>query len=404
MKKTIRDINFKNKGVLVRVDFNVPLKDGVVKDDNRIREALPTINYLLDNGAKVCLCSHLGKIDFKDPEKTPLDMAKNDMKFVAPKLEELLGKHVYYVDEVYGNKVDETWKSLKPGEVMLIQNTRYIKGETKNDPELAKELAKDKDVFVMDAFGSAHRSHSSTYGVAEILKNEGKETALGFLMEKEVNSLSKCVEAKEHPYVAVLGGAKVSDKIKVIESLLEKVDKIIVGGAMAYTFLKSEGVDVGNSRVEEDQLDFAKNCLEKANGKIVLPVDHICADDFETPNEIKLCKGSIDKGFMGLDIGPETIELYKKVLDDAKVIFWNGPMGVFEDSRFATGTKSVCAHIASLKGAFSVIGGGDSASAAKQFGYKEEFSHVSTGGGASLEMIENNGVLPGIEIIEDKGE
>ena len=402
MKKTIKDINFNGKGVLVRVDFNVPLKDGVVKDDNRIKEALPTINYLLENGAKVCLCSHLGKIDFKDPNKTPLDMAKNDMKFVVAKLEELLGKHVYYVDEVYGSKVEETWNNLKQGEVMLIQNTRYIKGETKNDPELAKELAKGKDVFVMDAFGSAHRSHSSTYGVAEVLKQEGKETALGFLMEKEVTSLSKCVEANEHPYVAVLGGAKVSDKIKVIEALLEKVDKIIIGGAMAYTFLASQGVNIGNSRVENEQLDFAKSCLEKADGKIVLPVDHICANDFANPSEIKCCTGDIDEGFMGLDIGPKTIELYKSVLDDAKVIFWNGPMGVFEDTRFATGTKSVCAHIASLKDAFSVIGGGDSAAASKEFGYKQEFSHVSTGGGASLEMIENNGILPGIEIIEDK--
>ena len=402
MKKTIRDINFKGKGVLVRVDFNVPLKEGKVKDDNRIKEALPTINYLLENGAKVCLCSHLGKIDFKDPNKTPLDMAKNDMKFVAPKVEELLGRKVIYVDEVYGSKVDEAWANLKEGEVMLIQNTRYIKGETKNDVELAKELAKNKDVFVMDAFGSAHRSHSSTYGVAEVLKSEGKETALGFLMEKEVNSLSKCVEANEHPYIAVLGGAKVSDKIKVIESLLEKVDKIIIGGAMAYTFLASQGVNIGNSRVETDQLDFAASCLEKANGKIVLPVDHVCANDFENPSEIRLCKGNIDEGFMGLDIGPETIELYKEVLNDAKVIFWNGPMGVFEDTRFATGTKSVCAHIASLNNAFSVIGGGDSAAASKEFGYKDDFSHVSTGGGASLEMIENNGKLPGIEIIEDK--
>lgn len=402
MKKTIKDISFENKGVLVRVDFNVPLKDGKVKDDNRIKEALPTINYLLENGAKVCLCSHLGKIDFKDPNKTPLDMAKNDMKFVAPKVEELLGRKVHYVDEVYGDKVDETWAKLKAGEVMLIQNTRYIKGETKNDRELAKELAKNKDVFVMDAFGSAHRSHSSTYGVAEILKNEGKETALGFLMEKEVNALSKCVEANEHPYVAVLGGAKVSDKIKVIESLLEKVDKIIIGGAMAYTFLASKGINIGNSRVESDQLDFARNCLEKANGKIVLPIDHVCANDFENPTEIKLCKEGIEEGFMGLDIGNETIELYKNVLSDAKVVFWNGPMGVFEDTRFANGTKSICAYIASLTDTFSVIGGGDSAAASKEFGYKDDFSHVSTGGGASLEMIENNGVLPGIEIIEDK--
>ena len=402
MKKTIKDINFDGKGVLVRVDFNVPLKDGKVKDDNRIKEALPTINYLLDNGAKVCLCSHLGKIDFKDGEKTKLDMAKNDMKFVAPRVEELLNRKVYYVDEVYGNNVDETWANLKSGEVMLIQNTRYIKGETKNDMDLAKELAKNKDVFVMDAFGSAHREHSSTYGVASLLKEEGKETALGFLMEKEVVALSKCVEGKERPYIAVLGGAKVSDKIKVIDSLLEKVDKILIGGAMAYTFLASEGLSVANSRVEKEQLDYARECLKKANGKIVLPLDHVCADDFENPSEIRLCVADIDEGFMGLDIGPQTIELYKSILKESKVVFWNGPMGVFEDSRFANGTRSICEYLASLQETFTVIGGGDSAAASKEFNCKELFSHVSTGGGASLEMIENNGILPGIEIIEDK--
>ena len=282
--KTIKDIEVTGKTVLVRVDFNVPRdkKTGEITNDNRIVAALPTLKYLLEQGPKaVVLFSHLGKVDHKDPEKCAANKAKNDMKFVAPKVEELLGQHVYYVDEVYGEKVDNAWVNLKEGEVMLIQNTRYIKGETKNDPELAKELAKNKDVFVMDAFGSAHRSHSSTYGVAEILASEGKETALGFLMEKEVNSLSKCVEANEHPYVAVLGGAKVSDKIKVIEALLEKVDKIIIGGAMAYTFLASKGINIGNSRVEKEQLDFAKNCLEKADGKIVLPIDHVCADDFE---------------------------------------------------------------------------------------------------------------------------
>ena len=402
MKKTIRDMNFEGKRVLVRVDFNVPLKDGVVKDDNRIREAIPTIEYLVDRGAKVVLCSHLGKVDHKDPVKCEENKKKNDMKYVVSTLEKLLGQSVVYVDEVVGDKVDAALAELDEGEVMLLQNTRYEKGESKNDSELAQKMAKNIDAFVMDAFGSAHRAHVSTYGVPELLNKEGKETAIGFLMEKEIEALTKCVEANEHPYVAVLGGAKVSDKIKVIEGLLKKADKIIIGGAMAYTFLKAMGVEVGKSLVEDEQLEFAKKCLKLGKKKIVLPIDHVCADDFANPSEIKLCQESIDEGFMGLDIGPKTIELYKQVLSDAKVVFWNGPMGMFEVPAYAEGTKKVCESIAKLEGAFSVIGGGDSASAAKQLGFKDKFSHVSTGGGASLEMIENNGSLPGIDIIQDK--
>ena len=402
MKKTIRDINLEGKNVLVRVDFNVPLKDGVVKDDNRVREAIPTIKYLIGQGAKVVLCSHLGKIDHKDPEKCEADKKKNDMKYVVPTLEELLGQKVYYVDEVYGDKVSETLHNLNNGEVMLLQNTRYEKGESKDDPELARNMAKDIDVFVMDAFGSAHRAHASTYGVPELLNEEGKETAIGFLMEKEIEALTKCVEAKEHPYVAVLGGAKVSDKIKVIEGLLKKADKIIIGGAMAYTFLKAKGVEVGKSLVEDDQLEFAKKCLEEGKEKIILPVDHIVSFDFEGEESMPTINENIPDMFFGLDIGPKTRAYFDSELANAKIVFWNGPMGVFENPMFAEGTKKVCESIAKLDGAFSVIGGGDSASAAKQLGFKDRFSHVSTGGGASLEMIENDGKLPGIDIIQDK--
>jgi len=285
---------------------------------------------------------------------------------------------------------------------MLLQNTRYEKGESKNDPELAKRMAKNIDVFVMDAFGSAHRAHASTYGVAEFLNNNGKETAIGFLMEKEIEALTKCVEAKEHPYVAVLGGAKVSDKIKVIEGLLNKADKIIVGGAMAYTFLKARGVEVGKSLVEDEQLDFAKKCLEVGKGKILLPLDHIVSYDFEGIEYMPTINDNIPDMFFGLDIGPRTRAYFDKELASAKIVFWNGPMGIFENPVFAKGTEEVCKSIAKLDGAFSVIGGGDSAAAAKQLGFKERFSHVSTGGGASLEMIENNGSLPGIDIIQDK--
>lgn len=402
MKKTIKDLNLEGKNVLVRVDFNVPLKDGVVKDDNRIKEALPTINYLVEQGAKVVLCSHLGKVDHKDPQKCEADKKKNDMAHVVSTLEKLLGKTVHYVDEVYGEKVDSALSSLNNGDVMLLQNTRYEKGESKNDPELAINMAKNIDVFVMDAFGSAHRAHASTYGVPELLNNSGKETAIGFLMEKEIEALSKCVEASAHPYVAVLGGAKVSDKISVIEGLLNKADKIIIGGAMAYTFLKAKGIEVGKSLVEDEQLDFAKKCLEIGKDKIVLPIDHIVSYDLEGSEYMPTINENIPDMFYGLDIGPKTRSYFDSELANAKIVFWNGPMGVFENPSFAEGTKKVCESIANLDGAFSVIGGGDSASAAKQLGFKEKFSHVSTGGGASLEMIENDGKLPGIDIIANK--
>lgn len=392
--------NLSDKVIIVRVDFNVPLKDGAIRDDNRIVAALPTIKYLLSQHAKVVLMSHLGKIDFKkSEEEIKAAKAKNTLKPVAVRLGELLNMEVKFSEATRGKELKNLVHSLKDGEVLLIQNTRYEKGETKNDPELSKEWASLGDGFVMDAFGSAHRAHASTFGVPEEMKNEGKPTAVGYLVEKEVKSLSRCVKADVHPYIAILGGFKVSDKIKVIESLLKKTDKILIGGAMAYTFLKALGKGIGTSPCELDQLNYAKKCYE--TGKIVLPVDAVVTDKFEEGSDrvIKTVEGNIPDGFEGMDIGPKTIELFKNEIAKAKLIFWNGPAGVFEQKEFQTGTIEVCKAITENKDCFSVIGGGDSAAAAKQFGYKDKFSHVSTGGGASLEMIENDGHLPGIDVI-----
>jgi phosphoglycerate kinase len=390
------------KKVMVRVDFNVPLKGEEIRDDNRVVSALPTIKALLAKHARVVLFSHLGKVDWgkKTDEEVAAQMKKNNMAFVYPRLKQLLeGVNVYFSEATSGEKLTEAIEKLHDGEVLLVQNTRYEKGESKNKPELSADWAKNFDVFVMDAFGSAHRAHASTYGVPEILKKEGKEVALGYLMEKEVKNLNACVNPTAHPYIAILGGFKVSDKIKVIDSLLKKCDKILIGGAMAYTFLKALGKEIGTSPCEADQLDYALKCYE--SGKIVLPVDTICADGFDNYTITQTVKaGLIPDGFEGLDVGPETVKLYASEIAKAKVIFWNGPMGVFENPDFQAGTIGVCKAIADNKNCFSVIGGGDSAAAAKQFGYADKFSHVSTGGGASLEMIENDGHLPGIDVIE----
>ena len=410
-KMTVTDLkNLQGKVVFVRVDFNVPLKNGVINDDNRIVAALPTINYLREQGARVVLFSHLGKVDHKDPVKCAENKAKNDMKFVAPRLAELLNDEVVYVPETRGEELTAAVKALKDGKVLLMQNTRYEKGESKNDAELSAYWASLADVFVMDAFGSAHRAHASTYGVPEILNKEGRPTALGFLMEKEVVGLNRCVNItdEDRPFVAILGGAKVSDKILVVEKLLEKADKVLIGGAITCTFLKALGKPVGSSRYEADQLDFALKCVEiaKAKNKLVLPIDHVVADDFAMPLDVRKTDGvEIADGFERLDIGPRTREYYRDVLANAKTVFWNGPMGVFENPLFADGTEEICKILTELtakKGAFTVIGGGDSASAAAQMGYKDGFSHVSTGGGASLELIQNEGHLPGIDVIADK--
>ena len=406
---TVKDlVDVKGKRVLVRVDFNVPLKNGEIRDDNRIVAALPTIKDLLAKGARVVLFSHLGKVKHKlateDPEKFAKQIKDGNLAPVAVRLAELLGQPVNFVDETRGAKLEAAVAAMKDGDVVLVQNTRYEKGEEKNDEELGKYWASLGDAFVMDAFGSAHRAHASTYGIPAALKANGKPVAMGYLVEKEVANLTKCVDVKDEyrPYVAILGGLKVSDKIKVIESLLNKCDKVLIGGAMAFTFLRALGHTTGNSPVEEDQLEYAKNCYVKANGKIVLPVDSVIGDAFDPAERTTVetvQSGEIPEGFQGLDIGPKTRELFANEIAKARMIFWNGPSGVFEQDEFQKGTLAICEAIAKNDKAFTVCGGGDSAAAVKQFGYKDKFSHVSTGGGASLEMIENDGHLPGIDVV-----
>ena len=396
-KKTVKDLNVSGKRVIVRVDFNVPIKDGVIKDDNRIVQALPTINYLVDEGAKVILLSHLGKVDHKDPEKTASDKKKNNMAPVAARLAELVKVPVRFVDETRGAELEKAISEMKDSEIVVLQNTRYEKGESKNDPELSKYWASLGDLFVTDAFGSVHRAHSSTVGIAEILPS-----ALGFLVEKEVTMLSKAVHNPERPFVAILGGAKVSDKINVIENLLTTADKVIIGGGMAYTFLKAQGKEIGTSLCEDDKIEMAKEFLAKASDKLVLPVDFRVAKEFseECDNYIT-DENHIPSDYMGLDIGPKSIELFKNVLQGAKTVVWNGPMGVFEMKTYAVGTIEVCKAISSLPGAYTVIGGGDSARAAIENGFQDDFSHISTGGGASLEFMEGK-ELPGIAVIQEK--
>jgi phosphoglycerate kinase len=395
-KQTVKDLDVKGKKVIVRVDFNVPLKDGVITNDNRIRAALPTINYLTENGAKVILLSHLGKVNHKDPEKTEGDKKKNNMAPVAARLAELVPNKVSFCPVTRGEELENMVAALNEGDILLVQNTRYEKGEEKNDPDLGAYWASLGDLFVSDAFGSVHRAHASTVGIAQHLPS-----ACGFLVELEVANLSKAIDNPARPMVAILGGAKVSDKIKVIENFLNIADKIIIGGAMAYTFFAAEGRKVGTSRVEEDRVELAKEFLDKANGKIILPVDNVCSTEFSEETESKVFEGDIADGWMGLDIGPKTIELYKKELEGAKTVVWNGPMGVFEWEKYAVGTKAVCQAIADLPDCVSVIGGGDSAAAAISMGYADKFTHISTGGGASLEFMEGNG-LPGIDAIQDK--
>ena len=393
-KITVKDLDVKGKHVIVRVDFNVPHKGNVITDDNRVRAALPTINYLTENGAKVLLLSHLGKV------KTEEDKAKNDMSIVAECLAKLQNAPVTFVNATRGEELENAVKAQEEGTIVLMQNTRYEKGESKNDPELGKYWASLGDLFVEDAFGSVHRAHASTVGIPSNLP-EGC-SAVGFLVEKELNVLGGALNDPKRPFVAILGGAKVSDKIGVIDNLLKIADKVLIGGGMSYTFSAATGGKIGDSLLEADKEDLAKEFMEKGAGKLFLPVDTVEANAFDNATEIKTVKaGEVDDGFQGLDIGPETVELFKKELAGAKTVFWNGPMGVFEKPEYAKGTVAVCEAIANLDGATTIIGGGDSASAAKNLGYADKFSHISTGGGASLEFMEGK-ELPGVAVIPEK--
>ena len=394
-KKIVTDLQVEGKKVLVRVDFNVPLKDGVITDDNRIVQALPTIKYLIDHNAKVILFSHLGKV------KSEEDKAKLSLRPVAERLSELLEKPVTFVPETRGEKLEAAINALKEGDVLLFENTRFEdldgKKESKNEPELGKYWASLGDLFVNDAFGTAHRAHASNVGIASQL-----ESAAGFLMEKEIKFIGGAVDNPERPFVAILGGAKVSDKIGVINSLLDKADKVLIGGGMAYTFFKAMGREVGLSLLELDRVELAKEIMEKAGDKLVLPIDNVVAKEFSNDAVATIvASDAIPADQEGLDIGPKTVELFASYLKDAKTVVWNGPMGVFELPNFAKGTIGVCEAIANLEGATTIIGGGDSAAAAISLGYADKFTHISTGGGASLEYLEGK-ELPGVAAISDK--
>ena len=399
-KLTVADLQLEGKKVLMRVDFNVPVKDGVVGDDNRIVAALPTLKYVLDHKGKAILFSHLGRIK-KEEDKPGLSMRP-----VAEKLSNLLNKPVTFVPVTRGAQLEEAIDQMQDGDVLVVQNTRYedvidgeyVKHESGNDPELGKYWASLGDVFVNDAFGTAHRKHASNVGIAT---NMPGKAAAGFLMEKEIKFLGDAVDNPVHPFVAILGGAKVSDKIGVITNLLAKADKIIVGGGMAYTFKAAKGEKVGNSLVEQDKIDLAKDLLAKAEGKLVLPVDDVVADKFANDADSKVVEGDIEDGWMGLDIGPKSVELFKNTLADAKTVVWNGPMGVFEMPNFAKGTLEVGKFLGTLSDATTIVGGGDSTAAAKQLGIADKLTHISTGGGASLTYLEGQ-PLPGIMALSEK--
>lgn len=395
-KKTIEDINVAGKKVLVRCDFNVPLQDGVITDENRLVGALPTIKYLIAQGAKVILCSHLGKP--KGEPKPELSLAP-----VAKRLSEMLGQEVVFAADtnVVGENAKAAVSNMKDGDVVLLENTRYRKEETKNEENFSKELASLADIFVNDAFGTAHRAHCSTVGAGQFLE----ERACGYLIQKELKFLGEAVANPVRPFTAILGGAKVSDKINVINQLLDKVDNLIIGGGMAYTFLKSQGYEIGDSLLEADKVDYAKEMIEKAEAKgvkLYLPVDFKTADRFAADAEVVITEDqNIADGYQGLDIGPKTVEKFVDVVNNSKTIVWNGPMGVFEFEAFAGGTLAIAKAMAALEDATTVIGGGDSAAAVNQLGFGDKMTHVSTGGGASLEFLEGK-ELPGIAALDNK--
>jgi phosphoglycerate kinase len=388
-KKTIRDIDAKGKKVLVRVDFNVPTKEGVVGDDTRIQAALPTIKYLLEQGAAVILCSHLGR-----PKGGPEE--KYSMKPVAEHLAKLLGMPVAFATDCIGPAATEAAQSLKPGGVLLLENTRFHAEEEKNDMEMAKQLASLADLYVNDAFGTAHRAHASTEGVTHFLPG-----VAGFLLEKEIKYLGQVVADPKKPFVAIMGGAKISDKIGVIKNLLTKADAVLIGGGMANTFFKAQGLDMADSLVEDEALETAKSLLKDAGSKLMLPVDVVLADKFDAEAQSKAAKvGNVEAGWRILDIGPETVAAYAKVIEGAATVVWNGPMGVFEFPRFAKGTFDVAKAVAACKGV-TVVGGGDSVAAIQESGLADKITHISTGGGASLEMLEGL-ELPGVAALQDK--
>jgi len=383
-KKTVRDIDVKGKRVLVRVDFNVPLKDGGVGDDTRIRAALPTINYLLEHGAAVILASHLGR-----PKGGP--DPKFSLKPVADHLAKLLGKPVAFASDCIGPEAEKAARALKPGDVLVLENTRFHPEEEKNDPQMARELASLADIFVNDAFGTAHRAHASTEGVTHYLPS-----VAGFLLEKEIKYLGQAIAEPRRPFVAIMGGAKISDKIGVIKNLLTKADSILIGGGMANTFFKAQGYPVADSLVEEEAIATAQELLKEGGSKLRLPVDVVLGDKFDAEAAMKTMPvGPIPDGWRILDVGPETVKAYSKVISGAGMVVWNGPMGVFEFPKFATGTYAIAKAVAESK-AVSIIGGGDSVAAVQQSGLAEKITHISTGGGASLELLEGK-VLPGVK-------
>ena len=390
MKKTIKDYDLKDKKVIIRVDFNVPIKDGIITDDNRIKESLKTINYAIDNGAKVILLSHLGRI------KTEEDKLKNTLKPVSIRLSELLNKEVKFVSSTRGQELEETINTMNSGDVVLVENTRYEdldgKCESSNDLELAKYWASLGDIYINDAFGTSHREHASNVGIASMLPN-----GIGFLIEKELDNLQATINNPERPFSVILGGSKVSDKISVIENIAPKADYILIGGGMAFTFLKASGLNIGASLLDEENLDFACEMLEKYPNKILLPIDVVCSTSLDSKESRECFITDLKSNEMGLDIGKQTIKLFKQHLSVSKIVIWNGPVGVFENDMYAGGTKALCEILTNMD-AKTILGGGDTASAAINFGYKDKFTHISTGGGASLELLEGK-KLPGIEII-----
>lgn len=393
MKKTIKDYDLNNKKVIIRCDFNVPIKDGVITDDNRIVQSLTTIKYALDNGAKLILMSHLGRI------KEETDKESNSLKPVATRLSELLGKEVKFSPVTRGEELENMVNSLNQGDVLLMENTRFEdvpgKKESGNDPELGKYWASLGDLFINDAFGTCHRAHASNVGIASNLPN-----GLGFLVEKEFNALSVLTEPT-HPFVVVLGGSKVSDKIGVIENLVKKADKILVGGGMAYTFLKAKGLNIGKSILDSESLEFCQGILANYPDKIVLPLDHVVTTEYSNDTPNRVCKiEETTEDEMGLDIGPESIELFSNVLDTATMVFWNGPLGVYEFDKYTNGSEKVLEKLVSIN-ATTILGGGDIVAAAKKLGYKDKVTHASTGGGVTLEFMEGK-ELPGVSAIENK--